>query len=99
MNRLRHSGQRSNRNCWYTSSPNLVGRRILDALEDVLDFLEVIVVLLAVFSSRRIEGGIHLDLDDVTEILLRLHFPPAQVANIANHSPDPRLSAGLRRHA
>jgi hypothetical protein len=59
----------------------------------------VIVVILAVFSGRRIEGGIHLDLDDITEIFLRLHFPPAQVANIANHIPDPRLSAGLRRHS
>ena len=59
---------------------NLIAGRFLHPLQNVLDLLEVIAVVIRSIGRGRIEGGEDLDLHDITEIVLRIKFPPAQVA-------------------
>jgi hypothetical protein len=58
---------------------------ILQAFEDVLDFLEMIAIGLFIVRRRGIESGVNLHLHDVTEITLGIEFPPAQIAFVSNH--------------
>jgi hypothetical protein len=58
---------------------NLIAGRILHALQDILDLFEVVAVVLFVIDRRRIKGRIDLNLDDITEIILWIKFPLAQV--------------------
>ena len=52
--------------------------RVFDAFENVLNFFKVVAVFV-IIDSGRIERGVHLDFDDVTEIVLWIKFPLAQV--------------------
>jgi len=58
---------------------DLIVGRILHAFQDILDFFEVVAVVILVVGRRRIERGIDLDFDDVTEIVLWIKFPLSQV--------------------
>jgi hypothetical protein len=53
---------------------------VVQALENVLDFLEVIAVRFIFVVGRRIEGGVDFHLDHVSKVVFRIEVPLAQIA-------------------
>jgi hypothetical protein len=53
---------------------------VFQALENVLDFLEVIAVVFFFAGGRRIQGGIDFHFDYVSQIIFRIEIPLAQIA-------------------
>ena len=47
---------------------------IVETLEDVLNFLEVVAVVFVLVCGCRIEGGIDFDFNDVAKIIFRIEF-------------------------
>jgi hypothetical protein len=56
---------------------NLIVSRIFHALQDILDFFQMITIVGIGIGRRRIQSGIDLNLDDVTEIILWIKVPLA----------------------
>lgn len=59
---------------------HFIAGQVVHAFENVLDLLEMVAVFFLALDGRWIEGGVNFHLDDVTEIVLRIKFPLAQVA-------------------
>ena len=53
---------------------------VAQTFEDVLNLFQVVAVFVVDVRASRIKGGVDLHLHDVTEIVLRIQFPLAQVA-------------------
>jgi hypothetical protein len=58
---------------------DLVAGGIFHAFQNVLDFFQVVAVVFVAIRGRRIERGVNLDFYYVTEIILWIKFPLAQV--------------------
>jgi hypothetical protein len=59
---------------------DLITGRLLHPLQNILDLFEVVAVVIRSVGCGGIERGEHLNLHDVTKIVLGIKLPPAQVA-------------------
>ena len=59
---------------------DLVVVGVIQAFENILNFLEVVAVVIVFAGGGRIKGGIDFDFDDVSQIVFRIEISLAQIA-------------------
>jgi len=52
---------------------------VVEAFKNILYLFQMIAIVVSILGRCRIKRGIDLDLDDITEIVLGIKFPLAQV--------------------
>jgi hypothetical protein len=67
---------------------DLTAVRLLQMFKEILDFFEMISVVLLI-ADDRIESGGDFNFDDVMQVFLGIQLSFAQIARVMNHGPAP----------